>query len=53
MIDTSLIITLSIIFALTLVGAYMRSTVKDRCLKALEDFQVTLEMANGKTIWGN
>jgi len=51
-IDTSLIITLSLIFALTLVGAYMRSTMKDRCLKSLEDFQVTLEMASGKTVWG-
>jgi hypothetical protein len=52
LIDTSLIITLGVIFALTLIGAYMRSTVKDRCLKSLEGFQVTLEMANGKTIWG-
>ncbi len=52
MLDTSLLITLGLIFVMTLVAAYMRSTVKDRCLKALQDFQVTLEMANGKTIWG-
>ena len=52
MIDTSLIITLGLIFAMTLVGAYMRSTIRDRCLKSFEDFQATLEMANGKTIWG-
>lgn len=52
MIDWSLILTIGAIFALTLVGAYLRSTVKDRCLKSFVDFPVTLELASGKTAWG-
>ncbi len=52
MIDWSLILTIAAIFILTLLGAYLRSTVKDRCLKFFRDFPVTLELANNKTSWG-
>jgi hypothetical protein len=52
MIDLSLLITIGVIFIITLVGAYMRSTRKDRCLKSWEGFHVTLERTNNKLIWG-
>lgn len=51
-IDWSLILTIAAIFALTLVGAYLRSSVRDRCLKRFIDYPVTLELASGKTAWG-
>jgi hypothetical protein len=50
--DLSLIITLGLIFLITLIGAYVRSTVRDRCLKSFVQFNVTLELANGKIVWG-
>jgi len=50
--DLSLIITLGVIFLITLIGAYLRSTVRDRCLKSFVGFTVTLELVNGKIIWG-
>jgi len=50
--DISLIITLGVIFLITLIGAYARSTIKDRCLKCFTGFNVTLELANGKIVWG-
>jgi tetratricopeptide (TPR) repeat protein len=53
MIDWSLILTIVVIFFLTLIGAYLRSSIKDRCLDSFVEFPVTLEMANGKTVWGD
>jgi hypothetical protein len=50
--DISLIITLGVIFLITLVGAYARSTIRDRCLRCFVGFGVTLELANGKIVWG-
>ena len=52
MIDYSLIITIGAIFFLSLVGAYLRSTARDRCLKTWEGFHVTLELTSGKLVWG-
>ena len=52
MIDYSLILTIGAIFFLSLVGAYLRSTSRDRCLKTWEGFHVTLERTTGKLIWG-
>lgn len=52
MVDYSLLITLGLIFLITLVGAYARSRRKDRCLKSWEGFHVTLERTTGKLIWG-
>lgn len=52
MIDLSLIVTIGLIFFLTLLGAYLRFKARDRCLKAWEGFHVTLERASGKLIWG-
>ena len=52
MIDLSLIITIGVIFFLSLTGAYLRTKTRDRCLKSWEGFHVTLERANGKLVWG-
>ncbi len=52
MIDLSLIITVGVIFFLSLTGAYLRSRARDRCLKSWEGFHVTLERTNGKLVWG-
>ncbi len=52
MIDLSLIITIGVIFVLSLAGAYLRSRTRDRCLKSWQGFHVTLERTNGKLVWG-
>lgn len=52
MIDLSLIITIGVIFFLSLTAAYLRSKARDRCLKAWEGFHVTLERTSGKLVWG-
>ena len=52
MVDTSLLITIALIFLVSLIGAYIRTTLKDPCLKSFHDFHVTLERTNGKVIWG-
>ena len=50
--DVSLLATIGLIFGATLLGAYLRSSRRDICLKSFEHFHVTLERANGKIIWG-
>jgi hypothetical protein len=50
--DASLIVTVVFIFALTLLGAYLRSTRRDTCLRSFERYHVTIERANGKIVWG-
>jgi hypothetical protein len=52
MIDLSLIITIGVIFSLSLMGAYLRSRARDRCLKSWEGFHATLERTDGKLVWG-
>ncbi|HXF64817.1 MAG TPA: hypothetical protein VNK95_24535 [Caldilineaceae bacterium] len=51
-VDVSLLATLGLIFAVTVVGAYLRSSRRDVCLKAFEGYPVTIERANGKIAWG-
>lgn len=48
----SLLATVGLIFLVTLFGAYLRSRIRDRCLKDFVGFHVTIERANGKLIWG-
>ena len=50
--DLSLLFTIALIFLVTLIGAYVRSRVKDRCLKSFERHHVTLEKTGGKLVWG-
>ena len=51
-INWSLFVTIGLIFLVTLVGAYIRSKIKDRCLKDFVGFHVTIEREDGKLIWG-
>ncbi len=52
MLDFSLLITIGLVFVLTLIGAYVRSRRKDRCLKTWEGFHVTIERTDGRLVWG-
>ncbi len=51
-INYSVLTTIGLIFLVTLLGAYMRSRMRDRCLKDFVGFHVTVERANGKLVWG-
>ncbi len=52
MLDISLLITIGLIFLVTLIGAYLRTRIKDRCLKSFVGFNVTLERADDRIVWG-
>ena len=45
-------VTIGLIFLVTLIGAYLRIAVRDRCLKYSDGFHVTVERADGKLVWG-
>ncbi len=50
--DVSLLATVGLIFLVTLVGAYLRSSRCDPCLKSFEGYHVTVERSNGTIVWG-
>lgn len=50
--DLSLLFTILLIFVFTLLGAYVRSRARDRCLKSWDQFHVTVEFTDGKLVWG-
>lgn len=50
--DISLLATVGLIFFLTLLGAYIRSSRRDACLKAFQGYPVTVERSDGRVIWG-
>jgi hypothetical protein len=52
LVDWSLIITIAVIFLITLLGAWLRSRRKDECLRAFGGYHVTLERADNTVIWG-
>lgn len=52
LVDWSFILTLVVILLATLVGSYLQTSRRDRCLKDFEDYHVTIERRNGKVIWG-
>ncbi len=52
LIDVTLLATLGIILVATMVGAYLRSTRRDPCLDSFDGFHVTLELDDGRLIWG-
>ncbi|MCS7038392.1 MAG: hypothetical protein RMN24_01645 [Anaerolineae bacterium] len=52
LVDWSLVATLAFIFIATLAGAWLRARRVDPCLRAFADYHVTLELADGKLIWG-
>ena len=51
-VDWSFILTLVVILLATLVGSYLRSSAKDRCLKDFDGFHITVERQNNRVIWG-
>ncbi len=51
-VDWSFILTLVVIVLATLVGSYLRSSRKDRCLMDFDGFHVTVERKNNRVIWG-
>lgn len=53
LVDWSFIITLAVIVLATLIGAYMRSAHRDRCLTDFDGYHVTVEKKNNQVIWGN
>lgn len=50
--DVTLLATIGLIFAATLIGAYLRARRRDPCLKSFTGYNVTLEHADGKLVWG-
>lgn len=50
--DVSLLATVGLIFFLTLLGAYIRSSRRDPCLKSFASYHVTVERSSGRIVWG-
>lgn len=50
--DPSLIVTVGLIFLVTLAAGYVRSRLTDRCLRSFHGFHVTLQKTDGKRVWG-
>jgi len=44
--------TILVIFSITLVISYVKSTIRDRCLKDFNKFSVVVLLKNGKSVWG-
>ena len=45
-------LTLLVLFSATLLAGLVRRYRKDRCLKLLEDYHVTVVHGNGNPLWG-
>ncbi|MFM7243101.1 MAG: hypothetical protein ACKO40_02860 [Planctomycetaceae bacterium] len=50
--DLSLFVTIGLIFMVTSLAGYLRSRITDRCLRSFDGFNVTLQKADGKRVWG-
>jgi hypothetical protein len=50
--DLSLFVTIGLIFLVTSIVGYLRSRFTDRCLRSFDGFNVTLQKADGKRVWG-
>jgi len=50
--DVTLLATIGLIFVATLIGAYLRASRRDPCLKSFDGYNVTLEHADNKVVWG-
>lgn len=51
--DVTLLATVGLIFVVTLIGAYLRASRRDPCLKSFAGYDVTLELADDKVVWGD
>ncbi|MEA3335117.1 MAG: hypothetical protein U9R25_04355 [Chloroflexota bacterium] len=52
LVDWSFIVTLVVILLATLVGSYIRSNHRDRCLKDFDGFHITVERKDNRVMWG-
>lgn len=50
--DFTLLITVSFIFAVSLIGAWLRSRYCDPCLQSFASYRVTVKRKDSKSIWG-
>lgn len=46
-------LTIGFIFLTAIIGAIIARRRKDRCLKLLDDYHVTMVLINGRVIWGD
>ena len=53
MVDTSFLLTLTIIFLVALLGSYLSGRRRDSCLRDFDGYHVTVEKKGGRIIWGN
>jgi hypothetical protein len=53
LVDWSFIITLGVIVLATLVGAFLRSRRRDRCLADFDGYHITVERKDNRIIWGD
>lgn len=53
LVDWSFILTLGVIVLATLIGAFLRSSHKDRCLSDFNRYHVTVERKDNRVMWGN
>ena len=53
MLDDALLITLISIIVTTIIGTFINSRRRDRCLTNFRDFMVTLLEKSGKRVWGH
>ncbi len=52
MVDWGFIATIALIFLTSLLAAWLRFSRKDACLAAFHGFHVTLQLEDGRRIWG-
>lgn len=52
MFDLSFLFSILLVFLVGLMGAWLRSRRRDPCLASFEGYHVTLELADGRLIWG-
>ncbi len=50
--DYVFLLTLLFIFLTAIISAYIARSNRDRCLKDFDDFHVTIELKDGRIIWG-
>jgi hypothetical protein len=51
-VSNSFLFTVAGIILVTLVGTFVSGRMRDRCLKNFSKFLTTLEMTDGRTVWG-
>ena len=52
MFSNALVVTILVILMTSLIGFYVKMRGRDRCLRDLDDFQVTIETKDDHVAWG-